>query len=161
MKLVMSACIEAQKDQVWKILSDIENVHLWVEPIISTSCDGKVKYGVGATRTCNLKGNMVVKEKWIHWKEGKSFTYHAEEMSIIKSAKNKWTVKSVKGKTLVITESEVVLKGGIFGKFLEPLMYIMSKKMGAESLAALKYLVETGMPFEKKFSKLPQFSISC
>lgn len=161
MKLVMSACIEAQKEQVWKTLSDIENVHLWVDPIISASCESGVENGVGTIRTCNLKGNMVVKEKWVQWDEGNSFTYHAEAMSIIKSAKNKWAIKSIKGKTLVITESEVVLKGGFFGKVLEPLMYLVSKKMGAESLAALKYLVETGKPFEKNFSKLPRVSIAC
>ncbi len=161
MKLVMSACIEAQKDQVWNILADITNVHLWVDPIISASCEGGVKNGIGTIRTCHLKGNMVVKEKWVQWNEGDSFTYHAESMSIIKSAINKWTVKSSNGKTLVITESEVVLKGGIFGKILEPAMYLISKKMGADSLAALKYLVETGKPFEKKFSKLPRVPTAC
>ena len=161
MKLIMSACIEASTDQVWNILSDISNVNLWVDPIISASCESSVKRGVGAIRVCKLKGNMTITEKWVEWDEGNSFTYHADEISLIKSAKNKWTVKSDKGKTLIITESDVVLKGGVFGKILEPLMYLVSKKMGTDSLAALKYLVETGKPFEKQFSKLPRVAITC
>ncbi|MFK5894764.1 MAG: SRPBCC family protein [Pseudomonadota bacterium] len=161
MKLRMSACIEAKKDQVWKVLSDISNVNLWVDPIISANCEGNIKHGVGTIRTCKLKGNMTIREKWVEWDEGNSFTYHAEETSFFKSAKNKWTVKSEKQKTLVITESEVTLQGGIFGKIFEPLMYLVSKKMGAESLAALKYLVETGKPFKRKFSKLPRVQIGC
>lgn len=161
MKLIMSACIEAKKGQVWKVLSDIANVNLWVDPIVSACFEGNMKRGIGTVRICKLKGNMTVKEKWVEWDEGSSFTYHADEMSIIKSAKNKWTVKSEKGKTLIITESVVILKGGILGKLLEPLMYLVSKKMGADSLAALKYLVETGKPFEKNFSKLPRVSSVC
>jgi len=157
----MSACIEAKKGQVWKVLSDIANVNLWVDPIVSACFEGNMKRGIGTVRICKLKGNMTVKEKWVEWDEGSSFTYHADEMSIIKSAKNKWTVKSEKGKTLIITESVVILKGGILGKLLEPLMYLVSKKMGADSLAALKYLVETGKPFEKNFSKLPRVSSVC
>jgi len=161
MKLVMTACIEAKKEQVWRILSDISNVSLWVDPIVSASCEGDIKQGIGAIRVCQLKGNMTIREKWVEWDEGNSFTYHAEETVFFKFAENKWTVKSDNGKTLVTTESRVVLKGGIFGKILEPLMYIVSKKMGAESLAALRFLVETGKPYEKKFSKLPRVSIAC
>ena len=157
----MSACIEANKEQVWKVLSDISNVNLWVAPIISANCEGDIERGIGAVRICKLKGNMTIKEKWVEWDEGNSFTYYAEEIALIKSANNKWTVKSDKGKTLIITESNVILKGGILGKILESLMYLVSKKMGAESLAALKYLVETGKPFESNFSKLPRVPIVC
>ncbi len=80
---------------------------------------------------------------------------------MIKSAKNKWSVKSVNGKTLLTTESEVKLKGGIFGKLLEPLMFFLTKKMGINSLAAFKYLVEVGRSYEGKFSNLPKAPIVC
>jgi len=161
MKLLMTACIEAPKEDVWNILSDVSNVDLWVEPIVSASCEGDIERGVGAVRICKLKGNMIVKERWISWDEGYSFSYQADETFLFKSAKNRWTVKPENGKTLVTTESEVVLKGGIFGKILEPLMYILSRKMGAESLAALKYFVENGTPYEGRFSKLPRVPVVC
>jgi carbon monoxide dehydrogenase subunit G len=161
MKLKMSACIDASKEDVWKVLSDIPNVNLWVEPILSARCESEIERGIGTVRVCELKGNMIVKERWTAWDEGVSFTYQADEVAFFKSAKNKWSIKTENNKTLVLTESEVVLKGGIFGKILEPLMYIVSKKMGSDSLAALKHLVETGTPFEGRYSKLPRVSVVC
>ncbi|VAW76000.1 hypothetical protein MNBD_GAMMA12-2667 [hydrothermal vent metagenome] len=161
MKLKMTACIEAPKEKVWNVLSDIENVHLWIDPIISAHCEYNNQSKVGTIRTCNLKGNMRVQEKWIEWNEGDSFTYQAFGAPLIKSAKNTWSVKSVNGNTLLTTESVIELKGGILGKLLNPLMLFVSKKMGGDSLAAIKYLIETGHPYEKKFSKLPRVPISC
>ena len=160
MKLRMSACINATKDKVWNTLSDISNVDLWVGPILTAHCENDVR-GVGAVRVCNLKGNMTVKERWTAWSESDSFSYQADETAYFKSAKNTWSVISENGKTLVITESEVVLRGGVIGKICEPLMYIISKKMGADSLAALKYLVENGTPYKGSFSKLPRVSNVC
>ena len=157
----MSACIEAPTEKVWKVLSDVANVNLWVDPIISANCESEIQMGVGTVRVCNLKGNMTVREIWTDWDEGSSFTYQADETSYFKSAKNRWSVKQENGKTLVTTESEVVLKGGILGKIFEPLMNIMTKKMGADSLAALKYYVETGKPYDGSFSKLPRVPVAC
>ena len=66
-------------------------------------------------------------------------------------------LKAKNGKTLLTTESEVVLKGGIFGKILEPLMLLISKKMGSDALSAFKYLVENGQPYEGKHSSFREF----
>ncbi len=65
------------------------------------------------------------------------------------------------GQTLLTSQAEIVLKGGIFGKLLEPLMYQMSKRMGANALAAFKYLVENGKPYKGKHSSLPRVPIAC
>ena len=70
-------------------------------------------------------------------------------------------MKAENGKTLLTTESEVVLKGGIFGKILEPLMLLISKKMSSDALSALKYLVENGKPYEGNHSSLPRVSSVC
>jgi len=123
----MTACIETPKEYVWKILPDVSNVDLWVYPILSANCEGEIERGVETVRICKLKGNIIVKERWISWDEGDSFSYQADETSFFKSAKNKWSVKSENGKILVTTESEIVLKGGIFGKIFEPLMYVFQK----------------------------------
>jgi len=161
MKLKMSACIDAPKEDVWRILSDVSNVNLWVDPILSANCETDIERGVGTVRVCKLKGNMTVRERWTAWNEGHSFSYQTDEIYFFKSAKNKWSVISENGKTLVTTESEVVLKGGLIGKIFEPLMYLVSKKMGADSLAALKYLVENGSPYKGSFSKLPRVPSVC
>lgn len=161
MKLKMSACIEAPKEKVWQVLSDISNVGSWVDPILSAHCENDKRSGVGAIRVCHLKGNMTIKEKWVEWDEGKSYTYQGYGAPFLKSAKNKWSIKPYKGKTLVTTESEVELKGGIFGKLLEPLLFFFTKKMGANALAAFKYLVETGEPYEGKHSTLHRVPTAC
>ena len=61
MKLSMSACIEAPKEKVWQVLSDVSNVNLWVDTILSAHCEGDKTSGVGTVRVCSLKGNMSIK----------------------------------------------------------------------------------------------------
>lgn len=161
MKLKMSVCIEASKEKVWETLSDVTNINLWVDPILSSQYESNKTRGVGTVRVCNLKGNIAVKEEFIAWQEGESYTYQAYGAPLIKSAKNRWSIESVDGKTLLTSESEVEIKGGVFGKLLEPLMYLMSKRMGTNSLAAIKYLIETERPFEGKMATLPKVPMVC
>lgn len=161
MNLKMTACIEAPIEKVWSVLADISNVPLWIDPIISATCENGKTSGVGAVRTCRLKGNLFIQEEWIDWNEGDSYTYKAFGAPMVKSAENKWSVQSENGKTLLTTESAVELKGGILGKLLEPLMLLISKRMGANSLAAIKYLIENGRAYQKQHSKLPRVPISC
>jgi len=161
MKLKLSACIEAPKDKVWETLSDITNVNLWVDPILSAHCKSDQQTGIGTVRVCRLKGNMTVTEKWIEWIEGDSYTYQANGMPLIKSAKNKWTVDTVNGKSLLTTESEVHMKSGLLALLLVPIMYFASRRMGSDSLAAIKHLIETGQPYQGKFSKLPRVPVIC
>jgi hypothetical protein len=161
LKMKSYACIEASPKTTWKVLSDLENLSMWSEPVISSKYIGDIKQGVGAQRICHLSNNVTITEKWTDWVEGETYTYEGFNLPLVKSAKNKWSVKAVNGKTLLSTEAEVVLKGGIFGRLLEPLMLIISKKMGADALSAFKYLVENGKPFEGKHSQLPRVSAIC
>ncbi len=161
LKMVGTACIEAPVDKTWRVLADIENVDLWVDPILSASCEGGPSKGVGAARTCQLKGNMQITETWTEWSEGKSFTYVSYDVPMAKFAKNKWSVEEVNGKTLLKSEAEITFKGGIFGRVLEPIMALISKKMSSDSMAGIKHLVETGTPYQGEVSKLPRAAITC
>lgn len=147
MRLVNSVCIEASTEAVWKALSDIENVTLWAEPILEAYCNSDIKRGVGAERTCKLRGNMTVREKWTHWQEGNSFTYIGYGVPMIKSAKNTWAIRSENDKTLL--------------QLLEFVMGSSMRRMGPRTLAAFKYWVENGYPFEGKHSSLPIAPVSC
>jgi len=160
-KLTSTACIEANIAEVWKVLSNIENVSLWIDPIEESFCSGGINRGIGAKRICKLKGNITIYEKWVDWQEGRSFTYEGFDIPLTKSAKNTWSVKQEDDKTLLISEAEIELKGGFLGKLLEPLMIFFSKKMAADSLASFKYLVEEGRPFEGKPSSLARVPVSC
>ena len=161
MKMMGTACIDAPVERVWQVLADVENIDLWVDPIQSAECVGGRTTGVGTRRVCHLQGGITVEEEWTDWDEGVSYTYVASGAPLMKSASNRWSVKPENGKTLLTTESVVVLKGGLFGKLLEPLVRLMSARVGADSLAAFKFLVETGRPFEGKKSALPRVSAVC
>ncbi len=161
LKINSTACIEASQEKTWAVLSDIENIPLWSEPVISATCTTKAKRGVGAVRTCELKNNITITERWVSWQEGHSFTYEGYNLPMVKSAKNTWSLRSENGKTLLTTQAEVVLKGGVFGRLLEPLMGLVTHKMGADALAAFKYLVEQGEPFAGKHSSLPRVPVTC
>lgn len=160
-RLVNSACIESSMEAVWRALSNLENVTLWAEPILEAYCSGETKRGVGAVRVCKLKGNMTIKEKWITWDEGHSFSYVGDGMPLIKSAKNTWSIKNENGKTLLVSEAEIEFKGGLFGKLLEFMMASAMRRMGPPTLAAFKYWVEHGRPFEGKHSSLPIAPVTC
>ncbi len=161
LKIIGTACIDASSQRTWDVLSDIENMPQWSESVLSATCEGKHKRGIGAQRTCLLKNNITIIERWVAWEEGRSFTYEGFNLPLVKSAKNTWSLVSENGKTLLKTESEVVFKGGIFGRLLEPLMRLMAIKMGSDALAAFKYLVENDQPFEGKHSMLPRVPIAC
>lgn len=161
LKMIGTACINASSEKTWEVLSDIENMHQWSESVLSATCGDKAKRGVGAERTCKLKNNITIVERWVSWNEGSSFTYEGFNLPLVKSAKNTWSVVSDNGKTLLTTESVVILKGGIFGRILEPLMKLIAIKMGGDALAAFKYLVENDKPFDGKHSILPRVPVGC
>ena len=156
-----SVCIESSMDTVWSALADIEKVTLWAEPIIEAHCDSNTKRGIGAVRVCKLKGNITIKEKWVAWDEGKSFTYVGYGMPLIKLAKNTWSVRPENGKTLLTSHAEIEFKWGIFGKLMEFALVSAMRRMGPPTLAAFKYWVENGRPYEGKHSSLPVAPVAC
>ena len=161
LKITSSVWIDSSIQETWSYLSDLEILHDWSEVILKSECIGIIKRGIDAERVCNLKNNITINEKIIEWEEGKTFTYVSYNVPLVKCAKNKWSVNKLNGKTLVTSESEIIMRGGILGRILEPLMLLMSKKMCFDSLAAFKYLVENNKPYNGKHSKLPINAISC
>lgn len=160
-RLTNVACIEASRDKVWAVLADLENVNLWVETIKSARCDENANSGTGALRTCQLTGGLEIKERWTAWEEGSSYEYEASDLPFIRSAINRWTLEQQGAKTLVTSDAEIRLKGGIFAKLIEPIMGPMMKAMGPRTLAALAYFVENGEPYRGKYRTLPQLPTSC
>lgn len=140
-----SVCIDAPVEKVWAVLSNLEAIQLWVPSIRSSHCPGRSR-GVGALRVCELK-QATIHETIVAWAEGRSFTYSGEGAPMMKAATNTWSVEAHGEQTLVTSSAEVVLKGGVFGLALEPLVRLMAARLGAQSMASLKYLVEHGHPY--------------
>jgi carbon monoxide dehydrogenase subunit G len=156
-----SVCIEAPSEVVWAALARLEDIRLWSEPVVSARCDGELRRGVGAERTCDLRGGITITERWLAWDEGRSFTYEGSGIPLVAHARNEWTVHPEGDRTLLTSRAEVVLKGGLVGRLFEPVVRYQSNRMGRRAFAAFKYLVEHGEPPLGKHARLPRIPATC
>jgi hypothetical protein len=161
-RLSGSVCIDAPADAVWARLAALEDIQLWSEPVLHASCDGQRSRGVGAERTCELAGHVTITERWVRWDEGRSFAYEGFGLPLVKRATNVWSVHPEgEHQSRLTSEAALELKGGFVGRLLEPIMVAMSRRLGSESLAAFKYLVEQGRPYAGRHSELPRAPVTC
>jgi Polyketide cyclase / dehydrase and lipid transport len=160
-RLSGSVCIDAPAEQVWARLARLEDIRLWSEAVQDARCEGAVSRGVGAERTCELRGGVTITERWLSWDEGRSFAYEGIGIPLVARARNEWTVQPEEHQTLLLSQAEVVLKGGVLGRLLEPIAAYQFKRIGPRTLAAFKYLVENGEPPTIKHAKLPIAATAC
>jgi Polyketide cyclase / dehydrase and lipid transport len=146
---------------VWARLARLEDIRLWSEAVLAASCEGAASRGVGAERTCELRGGVTIRERWLSWNEGRSFAYEGVGFPLVAHARNEWTVQAQGEQTLLLSRAEVALKGGVLGRLLEPIVAYQFKRIGPRTLAAFKYLVEQGEPPTIKQAKLPKAATAC
>jgi hypothetical protein len=156
-----SVCIDAPASEVWARLARLEDIRLWSEAIVDAHCDEGHDRGVGAERTCRLDRGVVIRERWVAWEEGRSFTYDGYGVPLVSRARNTWSVSAEGQRTLLTSEAEVNLKGGRVGRLLEPLVSRQARRMGVRSLAAFKYLVEHGEPPPVPHARLAPAPVGC
>jgi Polyketide cyclase / dehydrase and lipid transport len=159
--LVASVCIEAPAESVWARLARLEDIRLWSEAVLDARCEGAFSRGVGAERTCDLRGGVTIRERWLAWNEGRSFTYEGVDIPLVASARNEWTLEPVGDQTLLTSRAELVLKTGALGRLFEPIVAFQLRRIGPRTLAAFKYLVEHGKPPAVKHAKLPRAAVAC
>ncbi|MBX7098923.1 MAG: SRPBCC family protein [Myxococcaceae bacterium] len=157
--MTASVCIDAPVEQVWKVLSELEAIVHWVPAIKRAHCPAE-RRGLGAARICELDQATIV-ETIEAWDEGRSLRYRGEGAPMMKRASNLWSVEAHGAQTLVTSTAEAELKGGVFGRLLEPLAAVMFRRLGARSLASLKYYVEHGTPFEGRIGTLLPAPSAC
>ena len=117
--------INARIKDVWHVLSNLEDIQNWSEAVIHAKCTSSNQYGIGTERVCSLKGNLKIREHWIEWEEGKSFKYEGFGLPMIKRATNRWTIIPEGDMSLLKSEAELELKGGLFLKIFEPLFQLI------------------------------------
>jgi hypothetical protein len=156
-----SVCIDAPAHEVWAALAKLEDIQLWSEAVVRARCSGAITEGVGAERTCDLVGGITIKERWLEWDEGHSFTYEGLGIPLVARARNTWNVHPEGERTLLTSHAEVELKGGLLGRLLEPLARYQFSRMGPRTLAAFKHLVENGEPPPGRHSRLPHVPVTC
>jgi hypothetical protein len=142
-------------------LARLEDIRLWSEAVLDARCEGASSRGVGAERTCDLRGGVTITERWLAWDEGHSFVYEGVGIPFVAHARNEWSVQAEGDRTLVTSHAHVVLKGGLIGRLLEPIVAYQFNRIGPRTLAAFKYLVEHGEPPKLKHAKLPRAATAC
>lgn len=161
-KLSTSVCVNAPAEIVWERLATLEDIPLWSKPVLRARCNGGVARGAGAERICELSGRLTIRERWTAWDEGRSFRYEGFGIPLVKRASNYWSVQAEgERRALLVSEAEIELKGGLLGRLLEPAMRASMRKMGVQSLAAFKFLVENGRPYEGPYSRIPPAPTGC
>ncbi|HEX5503833.1 MAG TPA: SRPBCC family protein [Thermomicrobiales bacterium] len=160
-RLFASVCIEAPAAHVWARLARLEDIQLWSDAVLRAHCAGGRSRGVGAERTCELVGDRTITERWVAWDEGRSFQYEGYGLPLVKRAVNRWSVLPQGDKTLLTSEAELELKGGIFGRALGLAMAPLMRRMAPGALAGFKYLVEHGQPYDGPAARLPRVPASC
>jgi carbon monoxide dehydrogenase subunit G len=130
-----SVCIDAPVNEVWALLARLEDIRLWSEAVTDAICDGPITEGVGARRTCLLRGGVTISERWVQWDEGHSFTYEGMGIPGVVSARNSWSVAPVGSRTQLRSRAEVQLKGGRLGRLLERLVSRQIRRVGTQTLA--------------------------
>ena len=148
-------------NDVWVALARLEDIVLWSEAVQSARCDGPARQGVGARRTCRLRGGITIAERWTVWEEGRSFTYEGTGLPLVERAINTWSVAPQGQNTLLSTCAQVTTKGGAFGRLLEPLFAMRARRLSRRSLAAFTHLVEHGTAPPAGHSRLPAPLASC
>lgn len=155
-----SVCVNAPTNKVWRYLSDVENINLWVTTIKTAYSPTDAKSGLGIERICKLD-KFDVNEIFVEWNEGIGFKYIATGAPMIKSASNKWSIEAVGDETLITSYSEIIVKGGIFGRLLEPVIFLATRFAFPNALAPLKYLIENDRPFNGNARDLPKALAFC
>jgi hypothetical protein len=156
-----SACINAPTHDVWEALARLEDIRLWSEAVIDARCEGAASRGVGAQRTCDLRGGVTINERWVAWDEGRSFTYEGSGIPLVAHASNEWTVRPAGQQTLLESRATVVLKGGRASRLLEPLVRRQIRRIAPRTLAAFAYLVEHQEAPTVRHARLPRPAVAC
>ncbi|MEZ5102738.1 MAG: SRPBCC family protein [Thermoleophilia bacterium] len=159
--LTATACIDASAERVWDVLARLEDIALWSEPVLAARCAPGRARGVGAERVCDLRGGLTIVETWLAWEEGRSFTYEGSGIPLVARARNTWSVEPHGEQSLLRSEAEVALRGGLVGRLLEPLVAWQSRRLGRRALAAFAYLVEHGEPPAIRHARLAPARVAC
>jgi hypothetical protein len=153
------ATIDAPASKVWGVLAhDFANIGRWATLIPDSREDAGTAAPEGAVvggRVCSnsIPGFADVREEFtIYSEQSMRFSYKATEgmPSVVKSAENSWTVRSIGPSQSVVEARGEVHMSLIPGLFLAPLMKFQLGRMAHQTGEELKYFIEQGQPHPRK-----------
>lgn len=141
-----SVRIEAPKERVWEVLSDLGSIYKWNPGITHSYTTSEAATGENAMRQCDLPGGGFLRERAFHWSEGEGFTIEIYETSLpMKESFVDFRATAEGEATVVKLKMDYKLKFGPVGALLDAVFVGRQARNGmAELLGGLKEYVETG-----------------
>ena len=120
--------IDAPSNEVWRRLAKLDDVQNFVESVTKSYYSSEQTEGVGAERTCEVRGFGTLQERITQWDDGDSLTYAVEGMpKVVRSARSHWSLQAITPeKTRVVVQSTMETNYGIFGSLMAK--YVMTWK---------------------------------
>jgi len=119
--------IKVSKQKVWRKVSNIVGLPLWVIDIKKTKYLSKKKRGIGAIREITFNDGSVIEEHVVAWKNGESFTYIATKGLPLKAYVATISIcEKTKNSTQLTWESYLISNKTTENKFLEFLVFMGS-----------------------------------
>ncbi len=121
MQISRSIDINAPVNDVWQKLAKLDDVQNFVDSVTKSYYNSEQKEGVGAARTCEVKGFGTLVEEIVEWKDGESLTYTVAGMPpMVKHAQSNWRLERKSHfQTTVTVTSSMETRYGVFGAFME------------------------------------------
>ena len=122
--------IDAPVELVWSKISNLADIQNWTVTVNESHYHTDTQRGVGAGRTCDVKGFGTLVENVLQWKENESFRLSLEGLpAIVKEASGRWQLESLgTDRTRATTMIEMQTRYGPIGTLIEKLM--LGPKLG-------------------------------
>lgn len=122
-KLLNEIVINAPRDKVWGILSNIEMLEQYDPITVSSKAVSELKSGIGASRKCDVQPNGWFKEQVTEWENERAITFQLYECTLpVKNLKHSYILEDLGGKTRVVQTMEYKLKYGVIGNLMDTFM---------------------------------------
>ena len=88
--------IDAPVETVWSKISNLTDIQNWSATVNEAHYHTDVQRGLGAGRTCDVKGFGTLVENVLEWKENESFRLSLEGLPVfVKDASGGWRLESL------------------------------------------------------------------
>jgi len=113
--------IDAPIDLVWNKISNLADIQNWTKTVIESHFHTEKHRGIGAGRTCDVKGFGTLVENVIEWNENESFRLSLEGLPFfIDEASGGWRLEAIgENRTRATTFIDVTTRFWPLGVLME------------------------------------------
>ena len=113
--------IDAPIGLVWSKISNLADIQNWTKTVIESNFHTEIERGVGAGRTCDVKGFGTLVENVLEWNEHKSFRLSLEGLPFfIEEANGGWRLEEIgSNRTRATTFIDAKTRFWPFGALME------------------------------------------